>query len=127
VVRGAAIFGIEKSTNKPISTMRACTRSYGVSLSLPFSEVAHNIKDRFVDPLTKVAMAQGQLQWLIKKGDVILSSEPKEATSEYTINFTETSPKSGSIQIYTYDEEDIDTLDRLSTSRNGLLKSSHSC
>lgn len=122
VVRGAAIFGIEKPNNKSLSAMSACVRSYGLSVNAPFSGVAHNTKDLVVDPLTNATMAKGQLKWLVKKGDLILSNRPKETSYTFTINFTETGSRKGNIPIYAYDGDDLP--DRLSNSRSGMLISS---
>ena len=77
VVRGAAIFGIEKPTNKALSTMTPCPRHFGVSVSECFSEIRHPPEDRVVDPVTGMAMAKDQLLWLIKKEDLILSDDPR--------------------------------------------------
>ncbi|KAH0538333.1 hypothetical protein FGG08_005068 [Glutinoglossum americanum] len=107
VVRGAAIFGIEKSTSKVLSAMSACPRSYGVSVSQSFSEIQHDDQDYFVDPLTKTPMAKEQLMWLIKKGDLILSDEPKVVKQWFTKIFSETGPREGKIPLYAYSEDDI--------------------
>ncbi|KAH7342511.1 hypothetical protein BKA65DRAFT_504250 [Rhexocercosporidium sp. MPI-PUGE-AT-0058] len=122
VVQGAAIFGIEKSTNtSSLSVMSACNRSYGIGMFVPFSEFMHDRRDRFLDPLTKKVMAREQLKWLIKKGDLILSDEPKEVRAgPIDLNFTETASRRGTIPIYSYDGND--TPDRLSVYENDLNK-----
>ena len=104
VVRGAVIFGIEKPV---LPTMSACPRSYGVSVSESFSEIHHGIRDRFVDLITEAPMAKEQLLWLIKKGDLILSDEPKVVTHIFNKSFTETELRAGTIPIYSYDDDDI--------------------
>ncbi|KAH6724439.1 hypothetical protein DL95DRAFT_464978 [Leptodontidium sp. 2 PMI_412] len=122
VVQGAAIFGIEKSTNTAsLSVMTACDRSYGIAMFVPFSEVEHHEKDYFLDPLTKTAMAKEQLKWLIKKGDLILSDEPKEVRAgPIDFNFTENSSRRGTIPIYSYDGKD--TPDRLAIYESDLTR-----
>lgn len=92
---------------------------------VPFSEVEHHEKDYFLDPLTKTAMAKEQLKWLIKKGDLILSDEPKEVRAgPIDFNFTENSSRRGTIPIYSYDGKD--TPDRLAIYESGELKSMNS-
>ncbi len=119
VVRGAAIFGVEKEFNDNLTTMTACRRSYGVSIRMLFSAVIHHPDDLERDPLTKVAMAKGQLIWIIQKGDLILSTQPKEVTGLFPVSFTETGSRKGSIPIYAYDYDDLP--ERLETSERGSL------
>jgi len=101
VVRGAAIFGIEKPV---LPSMSACSRSYGVSVSESFSNIRHNVKDHFIH---KVPMAMEQLLWLIKKGDLILSNEPRVVKQNFSKSFSETETRTGTIPIYSYDDDDI--------------------
>jgi hypothetical protein len=122
VARGAAILGIEKSTNKALPTMSACARSYGVPAYAPISDVAHSTNDLVMASFTKTAMAKEQLMWLIKKGDLILSNRPREVKGTFAINFTETGPRTGTVPIYEYDGGDLP--DHLSNSRRGSLISS---
>jgi hypothetical protein len=122
VVRGAAIFGIEKSANKALSAMSACSRSYGVASDVPFSNVLHDKRDYVVDSMTRVAMAKDQMKWMIKKGDLILSNNPKEVKGTFISNFKEEGPKpSGAIPIYAYEGDDLP--DRLANSESGSLPS----
>jgi hypothetical protein len=129
VVRGAAIFGIEKSSSKALSTMDPSPLSYGISVNAPFSDVeGHNTQDRVVDELTNTAMAKEQLIWMINQGDLILSNKPKESKGTFSINFLETGPRTGTIPIYAYDQGDRDDRpDRLSISENGILIPAYQC
>jgi hypothetical protein len=89
--------------------MKACPRSYGVSVHVPFSDVENRAKDKEDDPITGTAVAKDQLMWLIKKGDLILSNKPKEVTGPVTMQFKESSPRTGSILIYAYDRDKLPT------------------
>ena len=71
-----------------------------------------------------MAMAKEQLMWLIKKGDLILSDQPKVVRRWFTMNFPENGPRRGTIPIYAYDDDDIPK--RLGNSKNGKLNSSSS-
>ena len=105
--------------------MGACPRSYGVSVSESFSEIRHNDQDHFVDPLTKKSMAKEQLMWLIKKGDLILSDEPRVVKQSFTKNFSEMDLRKGTIPIYAYYDDDIPG--RFANSQNGKLIFSGHC
>jgi hypothetical protein len=97
--------------------MSACARSFGVSVNSLYSDIAHNAKDQVVDPLTKSTMAKEQLVWLIKKGDLILSSEPKIVKTTFNRNFTEQDTRTGRFQIFAFDGGDLP--DRLANAQNG--------
>ena len=101
--------------------MSACTRSYGVLVRSPFSDVTHNVKDLVKDSLTNTAMARDQLLWLIKTEDLILSNEPKEPSADFTKNFTATGDRSGSIPIFVYDGDRNTLPDRLANAQRGLF------
>lgn len=117
VVRGAAIFGIEKSTNNAISSMSACPRSYGISADIAFSEIVHDPAERIRDETTMKDVARDQLKWLIKKGDLILSDQMRAVSSSLKIDFKASQPKRGTIPIFAYDDDDLP--DSLTHARNG--------
>jgi hypothetical protein len=105
--------------------MSACSRSYGVSVSESFSDIRHNVKDRSVHPIARVPMAIEQLLWLIKKGDLILSNEPKVVKKFFTKTFSETEERIGTLPIYSYDDDDIP--ERLANAQCGkLIRYDHS-
>lgn len=99
--------------------MSACPRSYGVSVSEVFSETRHQGKDLVIDPHTGKLMAKEQLMWLIKKGDLILSDEPKVVKQQFTKNFSATDQRKGQINLYAYDYDDLP--ERLWNAQNGNL------
>ena len=99
--------------------MSACSRSYGVSVSESFSDIRHNVKDRSIHPIAKVPMAIEQLLWLIKKGDLILSDQPKVVKQFFTKSFSETEKMTGIIPIYSYDDDDMP--ERLANAQCGKL------
>jgi len=107
VVRGAAILGIEKETSRALCTMSACPKSYGISVHEPFSNALHDDKDRVANPINNMIMAKDQLRWLIKKGDLMLSNQPKMKREWFTISFQEHGPRDGAIPIYSYRYDDL--------------------
>lgn len=100
--------------------MSACPRSYGISISEPFSEIDHDYRDRIQDPHSKQDLAKDQLKWLIKKGDLILSDEKREASGPIEKAFPGSGSMSGSVTIYTYNEDDLPC--RLDTAWYGKLR-----
>ncbi|KAI9773911.1 MAG: hypothetical protein M1840_006137 [Geoglossum simile] len=120
VVRGAAVFGIEKFATRALAAVTACPRSFGVTVSESFSEIRHNRADHSVDPHTRAHVAKEQLLWLIKKGDLILSDKPKMVKQSFTINFPGMGQRKGKIPIYAYSDDDAP--DRLCISQNELAE-----
>lgn len=123
VVRGAVIFGVEKATSPSIVSMSACPRSYGVLVRQPYSKVNHDPKDFQKDQALNKDMAQDQLEWLIKKGDLVLSNEKMEVNIVFERNLTQAGPKNGSIPIYAYEFEDLPTSFSKAWNGNGSLVS----
>lgn len=98
--------------------MTPCPRSYGVPQTSPFSDVIHTKKDLDYDPLTENTVAKEQFQWLIKKGDVILSNRSKTVTAgPFKFKFLETGPRIGRIPVFSYDGDRFP--ERLSISQGG--------
>lgn len=99
--------------------MTSCKRFYGVSVTEKYSDIRHNEQDRIYDPLTHSSMAEGQLMWLIKKGDLLLTEKPKTVEQMFTYKFPERSIRKGRIKVYTY--ADDDAPERVSNAREGSL------
>jgi len=57
--------------------MMESSKSYGVVLSQPYSAHLHSPEDKYIDPYDKAPKAKEQVVWLIKRGDLIQSDEPK--------------------------------------------------
>jgi hypothetical protein len=120
VVRGGVIFGVEKSAHKNVTIMKACPRSYGIKLNSSYSGAKHDKRDHYTDVLTNNVMAKGQLIWLIRKGDLLLSDAPKETEKDIAFNFKETDKKSFQIPIYMYADDDIP--DRFDNAKEGKVQ-----
>jgi hypothetical protein len=73
--------------------LRKCRRHYGVSVSQPFSSYKHSERDAYTDPFDGEKKARGQMTWFLKKGDAILSTEPKHASIEICRKFGLTDDK----------------------------------
>lgn len=85
-MRGAVIRGLEKGRGSPVY-MRKCRRYYGVSVSEPFSSFKHQERDAYIDAFDGEKKAKGQMNWLLKKGDALLSNQPKDASIEICRKF----------------------------------------
>jgi hypothetical protein len=125
VVRGAVVMGIEKDRNNNLTTMKTCERNYGLCLAKTYSVIDDDMKDFYVDPVTKIPMAVKQLKWLFKKGDVIILNQPRTEHQTFVLQFTEFGTKSGEVPIYTYPDEDVPerVMDGMSTTDGAVKKS----
>lgn len=59
--------------------------------------------------MTNLPLVVGQLVWLVKKGDAILSNEPRRIYQMFVVRLTESDSKTGSVPIYTFPDEDTPT------------------
>lgn len=84
-----------------------------------YSESKHDRRDMFADSLTGIPMAKGQVTWLIRKGDLVLSDAPREAEVELNFNFRETDARVLQLPIYEYADDDLP--DRFETSEEGIV------
>jgi hypothetical protein len=124
VVQGAVIYGIEKASYKNVSVMSMCPRSYGIVLNEAYSARKFDSRDQVVDPLTNKLMAQGQITWLIRRGDLLLSDATKETIKQFTYTFPENAERTFNFPIYEYPDDDDDVPDRYETGQNGKLTKS---
>jgi hypothetical protein len=104
--------------------MKTCPRSYGVMLHQGFSGAHHKRRDRYDDVTTGKPLAHGQLTWLISKGDLLLSDEPKEAQREFGFNFRDNNSRVIDLPIYEYSDDDVP--DVYATAQDGKLNISWS-
>jgi hypothetical protein len=118
VVRGAVIHGIEKLDNKNLTVMESCPRSYGIKLSQTFSGRIHDKSDTYMDSFTERTMANAQMIWLIKKGDLILSNTSKMAEEMVTFKFWEKDSRKFGLCVYEYLDDDLPV--RFANAREGV-------
>jgi len=107
IVRGAVVVGIEKDPNMNFTTVKPCQKSCGLFLAKAYSLVDDTRKDLLFDPVSGLPMVVSQMQWLIRKGDAILSNQARVEEQKFAIRFTENGDKSGKLPIYTYPQEQI--------------------
>jgi hypothetical protein len=106
VVQGAVICGIEKETTKNLVKATSCRHNYGIRVAEVFSDTYHDPRDEVTNEISGMKMAEGQLLWLLNKGDVVLSSKPYKAEQDITVAFKRTDERSGQITIYRFSDDD---------------------
>jgi hypothetical protein len=95
--------------------MKDCPRSYGIMLQT-YSATRHS-RRYYLDAFTDKTVAKGQLVWLIRKGDLLLSNKRKEAEQMFAFDFWETDNRNLRLCIYEYSDDDLPT--RFQNSREG--------
>jgi predicted RNA binding protein YcfA (HicA-like mRNA interferase family) len=66
-----------------------CLRHYGFSLSESYAHYKHNNAATVVDPFHGRRVATNQLEWVVKKGSVILPDAPIQQKLSMGCNFTQ--------------------------------------
>lgn len=125
VVQGAVMYGIEKAHHKKkLTTMSTCIRSYGIATDERFSSVNNEKRDFYVDPLTDRKYARMQIEWFIRRGDLILSDSSKTWARNIECHFTEAEHRVIHLPIYCYTDEEDDVPTTLSIGENGKYEPS---
>lgn len=119
VVQGAVICGIEKETTKNLVKATSCLHNYGIRVAEVFSDTYHDPRDEVTNEISGMKMAEGQLLWLLNKGDVVLSSKPYKAEQDITVAFKKTEERSGQITIYRFSEDDEERPMHFRNSKEG--------
>jgi hypothetical protein len=86
-VKGAVLKGMGMGT-EPCKKVDKCRRHYGLSLTESYAHYKHNNATTVVDPFHGRRVATDQLEWVIKKGSVILPDAPIQKTLTLSCRFT---------------------------------------
>lgn len=73
VVRGAVLRGLEGTE---LILNRKSRRHYGVKCTTAFNSVVHSVSRRYWDEYDEVWRVNDQMEWYIKKGETVSSTEP---------------------------------------------------
>jgi hypothetical protein len=119
VVRGAVVCGIEKDMTSNLSIATACPQHFGISVDEQYSRVYHEERDLCNHAITNAQVAQGQLLWLLNKGDLILSDNPNPVSQRITMSFRESDSKKFEMTIYSYPDDD-DRPTKIQNSVDGM-------
>ena len=123
VVQGAVICGIEKNITTNLIKVTSCRHSYGIRVAEDFSELRNDQRDVIKDEVTGEIKADGQMRWLLNKGDAVRSDKPLEVKQEINVRFEKTderSPKTGKVRIWQWSQEE-NRPKRYNNRRNGSL------
>jgi molecular chaperone DnaK (HSP70) len=124
IVRGAVMKGILPNN---VEITRRARRSYGTRASTTFINGFHNEVDAFIDPLTGVKMAKGQITWFLRKGDTI--TDTQETKCKFIRNFKKVMVWNDELLVCEADipprrmEPSVQKLCTLRTDLQGLKKS----
>ena len=103
--------------------MRRCRRNYGLSVSEPFSSFKHSEKDAYIDEFDGEKKAKEQMVWLIKKGDAIMSNQPKHASISLCRKFGRSDPRI--FRTYLVSSDDVGAPQRFADIPEGVSPHSH--
>lgn len=117
-MQGAVIYGVEISRQKNLRLMSMSQKSYAIVVDEPATYMA-NEEDVYTHSLTTMKLARQQFAWLVRKGDLILSDEPKMAEKEFTRTFVASDSRRFDFPVYVYPDEDDDVPERWVNGQHG--------
>lgn len=97
-------------------------KSYGIVIDEPASYMTEE-DDAYIHPLTNERLARQQFAWLVRKGDLILSDEPKMAEKEFTRTFVVSNSRKFDVPVYVYPDEEDDVPERWANGQHGKFRS----
>ncbi|KAF2733043.1 hypothetical protein EJ04DRAFT_513478 [Polyplosphaeria fusca] len=100
VLQGAVLCGIERSRSQNLRRATPCLHNYGISCKELFSEAVHRPQDMITDPATGLNFAEGQMVWVLNKGDLVLQNEERTVSQDIALTFAKHEEKKRSISIY---------------------------
>lgn len=104
VVRGAALYGIEKNRLKNYVKTCGCPHYYGIAQDQ--EEPKGTGKQQYQDPVTGKILGRNRLSWVIHQGDLVLLSSLECQETLLAFRFRERDPRTFTIPVYKYLEED---------------------
>jgi hypothetical protein len=107
VVRGAVLYGIQKFNYKNVRTMKTSPRSYGVMLNQQHAAYRRYHRARSASHFDSGTIENGQLTWLIRKHDLLLSHEPVEVKREFPWHFDPNAGRIVLLPVYEYSDDDV--------------------
>jgi hypothetical protein len=80
---------------EPCKKVGKCLRHYGFSLSESYAHHKHNTAKTVIDPFHGRRVATNQLEWVVKKGSVILPDAPIQQKLSMGCKFTQSNIDKG--------------------------------
>jgi hypothetical protein len=100
------MYGIEKSNYKNVVTTATCSTSYGIKINQTMRVYKYDKTDVIRNPVTNDVIAQHQMIWLIRRGDLLLSDVHKETEQQVVYHFMTESGRKFQLPIYEYPNDD---------------------
>ncbi|KAI4922167.1 hypothetical protein J4E90_000595 [Alternaria incomplexa] len=105
VVRGAVVCGIEKDAIPNLRRTDVCRHNYAVCFDQLYSNTFHVEKD--MTQIHGATYAQSQLTWLLNKGDLVLSDQPRKEEVSFQLTLRDLSAGKTQLEIFrNSDDED---------------------
>ncbi|KAI4930473.1 uncharacterized protein J4E92_004305 [Alternaria infectoria] len=105
VVRGAVVCGIEKDAIPNLRKTDVCRHNYAVCFDQLYSNTFHVEKD--MTQIHGATYAQSQLTWLLNKGDLVLSDQPRKEEVSFQLTLRDLSAGKTQLEIFrNSDDED---------------------
>ncbi|KAM0796671.1 hypothetical protein BDR22DRAFT_866080 [Usnea florida] len=111
ICRGATLWGLEHSdlnsvTSSPTVVSRLSRYSYGVAFTQVYDPTRHLSEDVYLDTTDGTHRARGQMEWLLKRGEVVEEGRMVETSCYNTVEvgFRDSGRRQFSLNLY-YNEE----------------------
>ncbi|KAF1993960.1 actin-like ATPase domain-containing protein [Amniculicola lignicola CBS 123094] len=114
VVIGAVAVRLEEEVEHGVY-MTPCKKNYGICISEPYSTYRHSEMDGYKDPFDGQWKAKNQIVWMIKKGDLLQSNQPTQASTHFQRKFSLNDTREFTTDFVTYKGNDPppETLDKM--------------
>lgn len=113
------MYGIEKYRQQGIKTMQFCKETFGVAM-IPILSHSHNANQSNQGLNQRLdTIATGHVKWLIRKGDLLLSDEPKVETKEVILYSEVANVVKFSLPVLKYTRSDEFYSEKYHVAKNG--------
>ena len=104
MVRGAALYGIEKTQLSNYVNTARYPYYYGVAQDI--EEIRGMAKAQYQDQITGKTMGKNRLSWIVRRGDLAFSDYSESQETLLAFNFLEHDERNFTISVYKYLEDD---------------------
>lgn len=122
MVKGAVLGGLGMGRDPPIR-VNLCPRHYGICLTRGYKEWRDDGQDIVKHRFTKEAVVEGQVIWLVRRGDVILPETPIKVERPFHFSISKSQYKSRVLRTTTFVASPLDEVpSNLSDISRGMLR-----
>jgi hypothetical protein len=104
VVKGAVLRRVQQQRLDNVE-MTACSRSYGILMNRKWSSFLHERRDYLQDPWDGKNKAKNQIEWMLRKGDLLLAGE-RQVETHFNRKFRMKSDTVRQLRLVLYDGDD---------------------